>query len=332
MAQLRAALLLFGFLAVTLVSIPVQFVLLRVSKRASKHFPSLYFKIVCAIVGIRVRSKGTLIRERPVLLAANHTSYFDIVILGSLGPVSFISKSEVADWPLFGTLARLARTVFVERDRRSKTGQHRDMIQSRLYGGDSLVLFPEGTSTDGNHVLPFKSALMGAAQPSPEKQGADGEGAGLAVEDDRDIWVQPVAVAYTRLHGLPMGRLFRPFFAWYGDMDLVPHLWEAFGLGPIDVDVHFYPPVSFRTFHSRRDMAIHCERIVAAGVGHALSGREGLVTVPDGAEHAAREPANEPTNEPTSEMLAASQSSNRGSGLGMTMMGDPVAGAAGAGP
>ncbi|MGF1455757.1 MAG: lysophospholipid acyltransferase family protein [Alphaproteobacteria bacterium] len=266
MAQMRAVLLFMGFMALTALSIPIQFVLVRVSASAARHFPSVYFKAVCALVGIRIRAKGRLMRERPVLLAANHTSYFDIVILGSLGPVSFISKSEVADWPLFGTLARLARTVFVERQRRSKTGQHRDMIQARLYDGDSLVLFPEGTSTDGNHVLTFKSALMGAAQPAPCTAGSD----------PREIWVQPVAVAYTRLHGLPMGRLFRPFFAWYGDMDLVPHLWEAFQMGPFDVDVHFYPPVRHRDFASRRDMAAHCEHIVAAGVGHALSGRSGL--------------------------------------------------------
>ncbi len=268
MAALRAVLVLAGFLSVTALSIPIQSVLSRVWRTGARHFPRLYFKTVCAIVGIRIRTQGTMC-EGPVLLASNHTSYFDIVVLGALGPVSFISKSEVADWPLVGTLARLAQTVFVERERRSKTGQHRDMIQARLYQGDSLVLFPEGTSSDGNRVLPFKSALMGAAEPPK----------GAEPGDVQDIRVQPIAVAYTRLHGLPMGRQFRPFFAWYGDMDLVPHLWEAFCLGPIDVEVHFYPPVSYGAIGSRRAMASYCERIIAAGVGRALSGQPGLATL-----------------------------------------------------
>ncbi len=272
MAQLRAVLVLTGFLAVIAICVPVQYVLLRLSPMGgARVFPQFFFKVVCAVVGIRIHTHGEMVRAQPVLIASNHTSYFDIVILGSLGPLAFISKSEVADWPLFGTLARLARTVFVERERRAKTGQHRDMIQSRLYTGDSLVLFPEGTSSDGNRVLPFKSALMGAAEPS---QGGNDNGGG----DDANpaIQVQPVAVAYTRLHGLPMGRYFRPFFAWYGDMDLVPHLWEAFCLGPIDVEVHFYPPVSSSDFASRRQMAAYCETVVAAGVAHALSGQDGL--------------------------------------------------------
>ncbi len=266
MAQIRAAFVLIGFLVWTALATPVQLVLLRVSESGARAFPQVYFRGVCAILGIRIRTTGRLVRDRPLLIASNHTSYFDIVVLGALGPLAFISKSEVADWPLFGFLARLARTVFVERDRRAKTGAHRDMIHSRLMSGDTLVLFPEGTSSDGNRVLPFKSALIGAAQPS--RQGDDSQ--------MPPILVQPVAVAYTRLHGLPMGRFYRPFFAWYGDMELVPHLWAAFCRGPFDVDVHFYPPVTFSHFGSRKGMAEYCNTVVEAGVGHALSGRPGL--------------------------------------------------------
>ena len=266
MPQLRAALVLIGFLAWTGITAPIQMILRRVSEPGARVFPQIYFRGVCAILGIKVNARGSLVRDRPLLIAANHTSYFDIVVLGSLGPLSFISKSEVAEWPLFGILAKLARTVFVERERRAKTAAHRDMIHARLSSGDSLVLFPEGTSSDGNRVLPFKSALIGAAQPSRTLDDASMP----------PILVQPVAVAYTRLHGLPMGRHFRPFFAWYGDMELVPHLWEAFCLGPFDVDVHFYPPVTFSQFGSRKEMATYCETMVTAGVGHALSGRDGL--------------------------------------------------------
>lgn len=266
MAQLRAALVLTGFLVFTIVAIPVQYILLRVSTAGARSFPPIYFRGVCAIFGIKIHKFGQMETREAILIAANHTSYFDIVILGAVGKVSFVSKSEVADWPFFGLLAKLARTVFVERERRSKTGVHRDMIQDRLAAGDNLVLFPEGTSSDGNRVLPFKSALMGAAQISAKDK----------AEGRPPIKVQPVAVAYTRLHGLPMGRLFRPYFAWYGDMDLVPHLWEAAKLGPFDVVIHFYPTVTVDDFPTRKDMARHCEKKVAAGVAHALSGHDGL--------------------------------------------------------
>ncbi len=266
MAQFRAVSVLIGFLLWTAVCIPIQVLFLATSQEGRRTFPQFYFRGVCAIFGVRVQTRGELKHGHPLLIAANHTSYWDIVVLGSLGPISFISKSEVASWPLFGFLAKIARTIFVERQRRAKTGEHRDMIQQRLAEGDTLVLFPEGTSSDGNRVLPFKSALMGAAQLP--RQNTD--------TARPPILVQPVAVAYTRLHGLPMGRYYRPFFAWYGDMDMVPHLWEAAKMGPFDVDVHFYPPVTFGRFGTRREMASHCETVVSEGVGHALAGRPGL--------------------------------------------------------
>src|SRR3546814_4926008 len=94
----------------------------------------------------------------------------------------------------------------------------------RLEAGDDLVLFPEGTSGDGNRVLAFKSALFSVAERRPQGE---------------PLTVQPVSIAYTRLDGLPLGRYLRPFFAWYGDMELGPHLWHAIGLGRVTVMVEF---------------------------------------------------------------------------------------------
>jgi len=266
MATLRAVVLTIAFLTITLGLMPVQALMLALKMPQAKRFPGFYFKLQCRVLGIRVNTHGTVLRDRPVLLTSNHVSYFDIFVLGSLGRMSFISKAEVKSWPLFGWMAILNRSVFVERDRRAKTGEHRNMIQTRLADGDSLVLFPEGTSSDGNRVLPFKSALMGAA----ERAKSDKDGGAPP------ILVQPVSLTYTKLHGLPMGRHYRPFFAWYGDMDLAPHLWNAFKLGPIDVDVHLYPPVTLEEFGSRRALAQYCHAVVTAGVAHALSGRAGL--------------------------------------------------------
>jgi len=159
----------------------------------------------------------------------------------------------------------LQETVFVERTRRHATGQARDLIRERLLAGDTLVLFPEGTSNDGNMVLNFKSALMGAV----EARVADGKGG------ERAVRVQPVSTAYVSLHGMPMGRENRPLYAWYGDMELVPHLWEALKTGPIDVIVEFHPPMDVDQLGGRKALAARAEAIVRRGQWRALAGLSG---------------------------------------------------------
>ncbi|HEX4533985.1 MAG TPA: lysophospholipid acyltransferase family protein, partial [Rhizomicrobium sp.] len=230
MQSLRASALLFVFLAATFVCIPYQSMALRFGWRDRKYFPNRFHKFLCRLFGIRVHVIGTPVQDRGVLMVANHTSYFDIIAFSSVARLSFVAKAEVAKWPLFGTLARLQRTVFVDRARRSATGDVRDQIRDRLAEGDALVLFPEGTSSDGNLMLPFKSALLGAAEAEiPDAAG-----------NPQPVPVQPVAAAYVGMHGLPMGRENRPLIAWYGDMELMPHLWEAVKAGPIDVVIEFF--------------------------------------------------------------------------------------------
>jgi 1-acyl-sn-glycerol-3-phosphate acyltransferase len=175
-------------------------------------------------------------------------------------------------------MAKLQRTVFIDRERRTRTAESRNEIHSRIAAGDTLVLFPEGTSSNGNKVLPFKSALMSVAQLAIVKSEADRED---------DLVVQPVSVAYVRLHGMPMCRQNKPFFAWYGDMDLFPHLAKAFSLGPIDVIVEYHPSVTLRQIGNRKALASYCEESCRRGVTNALNGRwddEPLVEVPHSTE------------------------------------------------
>jgi lyso-ornithine lipid O-acyltransferase len=193
-----------------------------------------------------------------VLFAANHISYLDITVFGSLIAGSFVAKTEVAGWPLFGWLARLQRSVFINRQVRS-AAEHRDTIAARLAANEALILFPEGTSGDGNRVLPFKSALFSVANHR-----ATGP-----------VTVQPVSIAYTRLDGMPIGRRLRPLFAWYGSMALAPHLWKVLGLGTVEVVVQFHPPTTLAECGSRKALARYCEELVAGGLASALSGRRG---------------------------------------------------------
>jgi len=245
------------YLVWTVSLIPVQLIGLALHCQWTGTLPVFYHRFCCRILGFRIRVIGTPSSRRPVLFAANHVSYTDITVLGSVIPGSFIAKAEVADWPFFGWLAKLQRSVFVDRQARN-TATQRDAIGDRLASGDALILFPEGTSGDGNRVLPFKSALFGAAQ-----RGKGGS----------PVIVQPVSLAYTRLDGMPIGRLYRPFFAWYGAADLAPHMWSMVGLGTVEVVVEFHPPTLLADCGSRKALAAYCHARVAGGVAAALFGR-----------------------------------------------------------
>jgi 1-acyl-sn-glycerol-3-phosphate acyltransferase len=261
--SVRAASILFVFLLVTIILIPWQETAVRFKLKRRKTFPRRYHRFLCRLFGIRVTVLGRPIQSRGVLMVANHSSYFDILVFSAVARVSFIAKHEVAKWPLFGTLARLQETVFIERERRSQTVEARDMIRKRLLDGDALVLFPEGTSDDGNSVRPFKSALLGAAEV---ELGTDAQGR------VRHVPIQPVSIAYVGLYGLPMSRDMRPLIAWYGDMDLVPHLWEALKTGPIEAVVEFHEPLSLDTEKDRKALAGTSETRVRRGQARALAG------------------------------------------------------------
>ena len=241
---------------------PVQALGLRLRRPWAARFPRLYHRGCCRIFGFDVRTVGEAANARPVLFAANHVSYTDIMVLGSLIPGSFVAKAEISGWPFFGWLAKLQRTIFVDRQVRS-TAQQRDAITERLAVGDALILFPEGTSGDGNFMLPFKSALFS-----------------VVYNREQPVTVQPVSVAYTRLDGIPIRRELRPHFAWYGDMDLAPHLWRLIGLGRVEAVVEFHPPVALADFSSRKALAQHCEQKVARGFSRWQSGRGDTAATP----------------------------------------------------
>jgi 1-acyl-sn-glycerol-3-phosphate acyltransferase len=236
---------------------------LRFRTLGYKKIPQRYQHFLARLFGIRVTVIGVPVQDRGVLMVSNHTSYLDILSLGGIARVSFVAKSEVAGWPLFGTFARLQRTVFVEREHRAKTAATRDEIRHRILEGDALVLFPEGTSDDGNRVLPFKSALMGAAE---SEVGKDATGQPVYVP------VQPVSISYVGLHGIPMGRENRPLFAWYGDMELVDHLWEGLKTGPVDVVIEFHPPLTVDMVGGRKKLAAVVEATIRGGQVRALAG------------------------------------------------------------
>ena len=256
--------LVYAILTFTL--LPVQVIAVKANLRLATTLPVFYHRLCARILGFSIRTHGRAETDGPSLYVCNHISYADIPILGALLPASFVAKSEVATWPFFGTLARLQRSVFIDRHGRRAT-EHRDEMVRRLETGANLILFAEGTSSNGNVVLPFKSALFSVAEIRPS---------------ERPLPVRPVSIAYTRLDGMPIGRAMRPLFAWYGDAPLLTHCWSAVGLGRITVDVVFHEPVTIEQFGSRKKLADHCFEVVSEGVSAANSGRLELLAGPNG--------------------------------------------------
>ena len=260
MRNVRAFLCVPAFFAFTFPLMPLQLLFLKTGARFARTFPHWYHRQVCKIVGIRLNVEGEVAEKQGVLLISNHVSWIDITVLSAVAPVSFVAKQEVASWPFVSWLAKLQRSVFVDRTRRNEVGDKANEILSRLEGGDQIVLFAEGTSSDGNGVVPFKTALFAAAKPS------DGGALGPKVS------AQTLALAYTKLHGLPLCRRGRPMVAWYGDMDLASHAWRLLGLGPLDAYIRIGPPVPLDSFPDRKALARYAEDKVRKDVTELLRG------------------------------------------------------------
>lgn len=252
--------------AATLVGIPLQWVALKLGLGARRQIPTFYHRLLLRLIGIRVTVRGAPAAGRPLLILANHASWLDIPVVGSLTPLFFVAKSEVAGWPVIGLLARFQRTVFVDRQRRHATASVNREIAERLGAGDPVVLFAEGTSSDGNRVLPFRTALVGAVRE--------------AFASSAEVTVQPLAIAYVRLQGLPMGRRHRAVAAWFGDMDLAPHLLDVLRHGAIDVEVTFGPPVQLDAAHDRKSVTRQSEDTVRRLCAAALAGRAADCALP----------------------------------------------------
>lgn len=259
----RVGLSLIVLLVVSGLIIPLQLLALRFDWPLRRSMPRHWHRLALWFLGIRVHEHGRLETRRPLMIAANHASWKDILVLGSLADVAFIAKTEVASWPLFGFLAKLQKTIFVVREEKRRTGDQVNEIAARMADGEIVVLFPEGTTSDGNRILGVKSSLFGAAA------------AALPEGEDAVVHVQPVAIAYTRVQGMPMGRYHRPIAGWPGDIGLVEHLMGVLRAGALDVDVTFGDTVEFRKGDSRKALALRIEQQLRAMLLAHLRGRQG---------------------------------------------------------
>lgn len=230
----RAILRIVFLLGMIVICTPIQIIFQIFKLPLRDKLPLLFHTILThGILGMRVVVHGAISKEKPTLFLCNHLSYLDIPVLGSLLEARFVSKSEVARWPLFGFLAQLQNTVFVERRGRLVKEQG-SILQTLLGKGTSLILFPEGTSTDGTvPPKPFRSSLLEATLNNPGP----------------NVTIQPVSIACVAQNGKAA------FYPWYGDMTLVPHLWTFFSLHGFTVQLTFHQPFPARQFSDRKALA-----------------------------------------------------------------------------
>lgn len=251
-----------GFVLGIFAFVPVFFFLEAVKSPRAAKVPMQFHRFLCRLLGMRVRvrdcSDGACGRDTPVLFVCNHSSYLDIPVLGGVLNGRFVAKSEVASWPFIGAMSKLQNTVFIER-RAVRAAQQKDVLRENLEQGHSLILFPEGTSSDGMRTLPFKSSLFSIAEkPLP---------------DGRQIKIQPVSILCTEIGGMPIGRSWRPYYAWFGDMTLVKHVWDVFKIADFTVDIILHEPVTIEDFENRKLLSDFCQRKIAAGVDQCVTGR-----------------------------------------------------------
>lgn len=240
---LRMVLMVAVLTLTTLFLLPLQLAGLYFDWPVRRRIPRLWHRIACYMLGLRITVHGAPDTLRPLMIAANHASWKDILILGSIADVAFIARSDVRQWPVFGVLARLQKTIFVEREQKRRAGEQVNEIAERMAGGEVVVLFPEGTTSDGNRLLEIKSSLFGAVPVvAAEVEGGT-------------VHVQPVAIAYTGIHGVVMGRYHRSVAGWPGDIELLPHLMGIMRAGAIEVDVTFGESIVFRSGDNRKVLA-----------------------------------------------------------------------------
>jgi lyso-ornithine lipid O-acyltransferase len=231
----------------------------------SRHWgpaSATYYRLLARLLCIRIITRGAQVAGRPVLIVSNHVSWVDIVVLAAIAPMVFVAKREVASWPLIGWAARVQKVVFVDRGRRQQTPDSVKAIAERLADGHAVVLFAEGTSGDGNRVLPFRSALVGAVEAACTE-------AGLG-----EVLLQPMSICYTAQNGLPMARNDQPLVAWYGDLDFFPHFADFIKRGAVDVTVSFGDPVAAAAGADRKALTQELEATVRAMMVSALHPRD----------------------------------------------------------
>ncbi len=248
LATFRFFLVVLVFLAFT----PIYWVLLKINQPLGFRFGRFYLSTWRKCLGYELIIKGQLSTVKPTLYVANHSSYIDILVLGTFVPARFVSKDDVAKWPIMGWLATNQGTIYISRSRNA-IAEGADKLLEFLDKGESLILFPEGTTSDSCRILPFGSSFFDVAVK-------------------KNIVVQPITVSYAGWDGLAMPRFMRKLCSWFSpDTSLLPHLWSLVQIGTIQVVVELHEPFNPQDFASRKELAQASFTAVQQGLVNAFA-------------------------------------------------------------
>jgi 1-acyl-sn-glycerol-3-phosphate acyltransferase len=211
--------------------------------RVGRRIPVLFNRLICTGLRVRVRRHGPFSAAAKQLIVANHVSWLDIPVLGSLEPMCFLAKQEIGDHRASRGIVSMQGVIYVDRSRRSCIPFVNVLMAEAIGTGSPVVLFAEGTTSDGNRILPFRSSHFEAVRLTASSP-----------DGDNPI-IQPVYIAYTRLAGLPIGRGERPYVAWYGDMTFLPHFFQFVRRGTLTCDVYFGTPIQVSPCLDRKSAA-----------------------------------------------------------------------------
>lgn len=210
---------------------------------ASYIIPWLWQSGVRRIFGIRVTVEGKPARDRQTLYISNHLSYLDIPVVGSFVFGAFIARGDLSRWPVFGYMSKMQQTVFISRNPKDAAAA-KNMLDDLIQRGTNLIIFAEGTSTDGSAVLPFKSSLFGLA---------------LDNASGKPLQVQPVTISLLEADGKSAtSSAVRDLYAWHGDMTLPPHIWQAALSKGAHIHVRFHPPRDAGAYTDRKKLCQDC--------------------------------------------------------------------------
>jgi lyso-ornithine lipid O-acyltransferase len=220
----------------------------RTRRTGMTRLVSFFAGLVLRLYGVRVAATGgrkLFPLRRGHLVVSNHMSYVDVLVIASLAPSVFVTSVELRNTPLLGQLARLSGSLFVERRKASGLKQEIDAIAAVLDQGFSVVLFPEGTTFNGDHVRPFKQSLLDAAVKA-------------------DCSILPVCLRYERVNGQPLSAASRDTVLYYGGTTFFRHFPRFLTLRSVDVKISVLHPIHARADETRKHLAGRAHAAISA--------------------------------------------------------------------
>ena len=254
MNTLKAIFKMLLFMLLTLLVVLIQPLILAVHRgRYSYVVPKFWHSCVCLIFSIKVNVEGTPYTDEQTIYLSNHLSYLDIPVIGSLLTASFVAKADVASWPLFGFLSKLQQTAFISRARQDAKKETNSLTNMIGKEGKSIIVFPEGTSTDGKTVRSFKSSLFSIATEA----------------NNENLRVQPFTISMISTNKKRVEtQEDRDLYAWHLEMDteLHYHLWSFAKSKGARITLTFHPPILARDYQNRKELSKICHENVLGGL------------------------------------------------------------------